>query len=201
MRPMTCDHCILRSLVGWKGQDRPSPLHIRRWRPKGPKKLPWMKNLHRFLHSRLWITFHDLPEFTYDLPLDRPISESRALLDNWCGLWMGVKGPYNYMVVAFGLWVMCEVALSVKHLLEVWNSIPLMTVDFTLRMWWWLWWITAPNTIFRVIYGILCHHGNFPDGTFYEQVNKYCRGWWSSSCIGQNPTFSHQQLVMKYWHG
>ena len=31
-------HCNLRALIGWKGGDRPSSLHTRRWRPKGPKK-------------------------------------------------------------------------------------------------------------------------------------------------------------------
>ena len=43
-RPVS-DHCILRSLIGWKGQDHPSSLHTTRWRPKGPKKLShWCKN-------------------------------------------------------------------------------------------------------------------------------------------------------------
>ena len=31
------DHCILRSIIGWKGQDRPSAHHPRR--SKGPKKI------------------------------------------------------------------------------------------------------------------------------------------------------------------
>ena len=31
---------------------------------------------------------------------------------------------------------------------------------------------------------------------FYELVNKYCHWWWMSSYVGQNPTFSCQQLVI-----
>jgi hypothetical protein len=27
-----------------------------------------------------------------------------------------------------------------------------------------------------VSHGILCHYGNFSDGTSYEEVNKYCHG-------------------------
>ena len=41
-----CDHCVLQSLSGRIGRDCPSSLHTRRWRPKGPNKLSWMKNLH-----------------------------------------------------------------------------------------------------------------------------------------------------------
>ena len=39
MRPKARDHGILRSLVGWKGRDRPSSLHTRRWISKGPQKM------------------------------------------------------------------------------------------------------------------------------------------------------------------
>ena len=42
---------------------------------------------------------------------------------------------------------------------------------------------------------------NFSDHTSYEEVSKYCHAWWMSSSIGQNPTFSCQQLVMKYCQG
>ena len=35
----------------------------------------------------------------------------------------------------------------------------------------------------------------------YEEVNKYCHGWWMSSSISQNPTCSCRKLVMKYCHG
>ena len=48
------DHCNLRALIGRKGGDRPSSLHIRRWRPKGPKRMTWMKSLHGILHGGLW---------------------------------------------------------------------------------------------------------------------------------------------------
>ena len=33
MRLKACDHCILRSLIGWKGQDCPSSLHTRKCGP------------------------------------------------------------------------------------------------------------------------------------------------------------------------
>ena len=35
----------------------------------------------------------------------------------------------------------------------------------------------------------------------YEEVNKYCHGRWTCSSMGQNPTFSCQQLVTKHCHG
>ena len=47
------DHCNLRALIGWNGGDRPSSLHTRRWRPKGPKRSSWMKSLHGVLHGGL----------------------------------------------------------------------------------------------------------------------------------------------------
>ena len=53
------DHCILGSLIGQKGRDRLSLLHSGRWRPKGPKKLSWMKSL----HDNLFILCHGLLEF------------------------------------------------------------------------------------------------------------------------------------------
>jgi hypothetical protein len=43
-------------------------------------------------------------------------------------------------------------------------------------------------------------YANFSDDTSHEYVNKYCHVWWISSFIGQNPTFTCQQLVMKCWH-
>ena len=33
------DHSILRCVIGGKGGDRPSSLHTRRWRSKGPKEM------------------------------------------------------------------------------------------------------------------------------------------------------------------
>ena len=46
------DHCILRSLIGWKGRDCLSSLHTRRWRPKGSKNISWMKSLCGFLYVK-----------------------------------------------------------------------------------------------------------------------------------------------------
>ena len=43
------DHCNLRALIGRKGGDRPSSLHTRRRRPKGPRKTSWMKKSTRSL--------------------------------------------------------------------------------------------------------------------------------------------------------
>ena len=62
------DHGNVRALIGWKGGDRPSSLHTRRWRPKGPKKNLWMKSLHGVLHGRLWIRVHGLPKFVWGPP-------------------------------------------------------------------------------------------------------------------------------------
>ena len=45
------DHGNVRALIGRKGGDRPSSLHTRRWRPRGPKKSLWMKSLHGVLHG------------------------------------------------------------------------------------------------------------------------------------------------------
>ena len=56
------DYHNLRAIIGRKGKDRPSSLHTRRWRPKGPKMTSWMKSLHGVLHGGLWIKFHGLLE-------------------------------------------------------------------------------------------------------------------------------------------
>ena len=67
------DHCILRSLIGWKGRDYSSLFHNRRWGPEVPMRLSWMKSLHGFLHVRLWTMFHGLWEFpSCPPPRDRP---------------------------------------------------------------------------------------------------------------------------------
>ena len=59
----------LRALIGRNGGDRPSSLHTRRWRPKGPKKISWiMKSLHGVLHGGLWIRFYGLLEFSSHPP-------------------------------------------------------------------------------------------------------------------------------------
>ena len=62
------DHCNLRALIGRKGGDRPSSLHIWRWRPKIPKSTSWMISLHGVLHGGLWIRFYGLPKFSSGPP-------------------------------------------------------------------------------------------------------------------------------------
>ena len=54
---------ILKSLIGRKGPDRSSSLHIRRSRRKGLKKLSWTISLHGFLYGKLKIRFHSLLKF------------------------------------------------------------------------------------------------------------------------------------------
>jgi hypothetical protein len=61
------------------------------------------------------------------------------------------------------------------------------------RMWFTKWYNYTKYDNF-VSYGIWCHYGNFLDDTSHELVNEYYHGWWMSSSIGQNPTFSCQQL-------
>ena len=56
------DHCNLRALIGQKGRDCLSSLHTRRWRPKGPKKISWMKSLHGVQHGKIWTRFHSFLE-------------------------------------------------------------------------------------------------------------------------------------------
>ena len=86
-------------------------------------------------------------------------------------------------------WVQFHATLSFSHMTP---SLKEITIVFQ----------NCIKISYVVSYGISCHYGNFSDDTFYEQVNKYCHGWWTSSSIGQNPTFSFcQQLVMKYCHG
>ena len=60
------DHGNVIALIGRKGGDHPSSLHTRRWRPKGPKKSSWMKNLNGVLQGKLWIRLHGLLEFASD---------------------------------------------------------------------------------------------------------------------------------------
>ena len=76
------DHCILRSLIGRKGQDRPSSLHTRRWRPKASKKLSWT------------ISLHGLPKFGGGPNAN---SGRPCQLNIWYNLWMRAKDPHNYM--------------------------------------------------------------------------------------------------------
>ena len=82
-------------------------LHTRRWRwrCKGLKRLSWMKSLYGFLHGKLWIMVHGLLEFaSYPPPRGRPNANSCIpfKVNNWYGLWMRVKGPYNHMVTVLG---------------------------------------------------------------------------------------------------
>ena len=95
------DHCILVSLIGRKDQDLPSPLHTRRWRPKGPRKPSWMKSLDKFLHNKLWRMVHDLLEHLQEIGLTH-IPAHQCQLNIWYCLWMRVKVPHNYLVTALG---------------------------------------------------------------------------------------------------
>ena len=98
-----CDHCILRSLIGRKGQDHPSSLHTRRWRPKGPKNLSWMTSPHGFPHDKLWMMFHNQPKFASSpAPINRHDANT-SWPCQWYGLWMRKKGPHKYMVTTLGL--------------------------------------------------------------------------------------------------
>ena len=75
------DRGNVRALIGWKGGDRPSSLHTRRSRPKGPKKSTWIKRLHGVLHGELWIKVHGL-FFSYWCP-PRPTSKKLLPLYSW----------------------------------------------------------------------------------------------------------------------
>ena len=94
------DHCILRSLVGQKGWDLPNSLHTRGWRPKGPKKLSWMKCLLDFYmaHHVNWIASM---AFRW---------ESRALTITWsqslARVWSGHKF-HDHIVSALHVFANC----------------------------------------------------------------------------------------------
>ena len=98
------DHCILVSLIGRKDQDLPSPLHTRRWRPKGPRKPSWMKSLDKFLHNKLRRMVHDLLEHLQEIGLTHTPAH-QCQLNIWYCLWMRVKVPHNYLVTALGMHV------------------------------------------------------------------------------------------------
>ena len=96
--------CPLHSkiLVGRKGWDRPSSLHIRRWRSKSPKKLSWMKSLHGFLHGRLWIMWHGLLKFASDPPSrGRPSANCNGSCHS-----QGLSQLHGH-----GPWLVCEMSL------------------------------------------------------------------------------------------
>ena len=97
-------HCILRSLIDRKGRNRSISFHTRRWRHKGLKKSLWMKSLYGFLHGRLRIMFHDLPNFTLS-PLSKGSFDRKSNRPCRVNKWLRVKGPYNYVVMALGLCV------------------------------------------------------------------------------------------------
>ena len=59
-----------------------------------------MKSLHGFLHGRLLITFHGVPEFVSSPPLGGGFDANSGIPYQWYGLWMRIKGPHNYMVMA-----------------------------------------------------------------------------------------------------
>ena len=80
------DYCIVRSRIGWRGQDRPSSLHTR---SKDLKKLLWLRSLHRFLCGKLWVIFRGLPEFALGPPSrGKPDSNYGRpwQLNSWYGL-------------------------------------------------------------------------------------------------------------------
>lgn len=74
----TCDHCILRSLVGGKDQDLSSSLHTQKVKAEGPKKFIMDGNLHEFLDGKLFE------------------------LNKWHCLQIEVKGSHHYTITAFG---------------------------------------------------------------------------------------------------
>ena len=47
------DHCDLRVVIGWKGGDRSSSLHTRKWRPKAQRRLHGWK---MYMESYAWRT-------------------------------------------------------------------------------------------------------------------------------------------------
>ena len=63
MRLKAHDHCILRSRIGRKGRDHASLLHSRKQRSKNPKK-----NLHGFLHDKVYLIFHGVLGFASNSP-------------------------------------------------------------------------------------------------------------------------------------
>ena len=96
MRSKVCDHCILRSLVGQKSRDYSSLCHIRRYNPNNPKKL---SSLHGFLHGK-------------------PCQ--------WYGLWMRIKDPHKYMVMALGSYVEWPIHKAQQEIL--WGPIKCISV-------------------------------------------------------------------------
>ena len=108
---------------------------------EGPKKLSWMKSVRGFLHGRLWITFHDFSHNLCHAHLQEvgmmQIMGDCVRLNTKYGLWMRVKGPHKYMVMALGLcmkspsvactlFVLCE---KDRHL-EILFLCPCIIQDF-----------------------------------------------------------------------
>ena len=92
------NHCILRSLIGQKGWDRPSSLHTRRWSYKGPRNCNEWKSLQGFLHGKLWILVHGLPECLLGSPPRGRLDANSNMPCQRYGLWMRIKAPHNYMI-------------------------------------------------------------------------------------------------------
>ena len=82
-----------------------------------------------------------------------------------------------------GTWTrLLQVTFPTLELRRSWQEISYGCGDWGLRFT-----NTTLNIIFSVNNGILCHYDNFLDDNSYEQVNKYCHGWWMSPSIGPNP--------------
>ena len=102
-RLKACDHCILESLIGWASQDCPSALHNRRSMPKDPQKISWMKNLCGLLHGKSFRMFHGCHRLCQAPPSRGRHDASSDKPCQWYDLWMRIKSPHNYMVMAMGL--------------------------------------------------------------------------------------------------
>ena len=79
-RSVTIGGPLHSKISHWLKRPRPpSSIHTRRWRLKGPWKLSWMKSLHGFLYSKLWIMF-----FSQALPLrGRQILVGHGMAFGW----------------------------------------------------------------------------------------------------------------------
>ena len=115
------DHYIPRSSIGWKGWDRPSSLHTRRWRPKGPKEIITYEKSTWIPTIKLQQTFHVMPEFASSPPprgkLDSNPNKPCELKSRYI-LWRRVKGPHNFMVITLGscvTWPLGPILTSQKN--------------------------------------------------------------------------------------
>ena len=104
-RPVT-HPCIQRSLIGRKGRDRSSSLHNRRWRPKAKTIYHGWKVYMNFYMAHV----HGLLNFALGSPPWGMLGANFDRQCQWYGLWMRIKGPHIYMLMALAL---CKVALRV----------------------------------------------------------------------------------------